>query len=157
MKKIALALVCAAAAACAGSTASKTADAKSLNLNEPQVRLVQLVGPADQQFPQGEIEVKYSLGVGNVTGEPIKLRRLQLETVGTGGPYVLKKDTYYFDVDVPAGEAKEVEVWAKAYGTGTAYSLDARAPVTVRAIAYFESARGNFRKVFTQNFTQGGR
>lgn len=157
MKQFALAFACIAAAACASSgPAGSTPDARALNIAEPQFRIVQMVGPADQQFPQGEMEVKYGVGVGNQSEEPIKLRRIQLETVGEGGPYVLKKETYYFSLEVPAKTTKETTFWAKAYGTGTAYSLDARAPVGVRCLAYFETSRGVFRKVIVQNFTQGG-
>ena len=53
------------------------------------VELVQLVGPAELNYPRGTIEVQFGLRITNQSGEAIKLRQIQMTPVGLGGAYRL--------------------------------------------------------------------
>lgn len=144
-----------ALAACATSS-PEVPTASELKLIEPQVKFVQLVGPADLQYPQGEIEVKYGLRIVNRSAETLTLRRIRVEPVNIGGPYIVRRNSYFFQTSVPGDQTTDVAFWAKAVAEGDAYALDARAPVAVRGVAYFDSPAGPFRVVFAGNFSQLG-
>lgn len=135
---------------------SSSPDAQKAKLLQPDVDLVQLVGPADLGYPPGSFDVQYGVRVQNPSSEPITLRRIAVETVGGGGPYALRRDTYYFKEVVAGQNKKDLNFWAHAFALGNAGSADAQAFVTIRAIAYFDTPTGMFRKVVMKNFNQMG-
>ena len=154
MKRLAAVILCSLTAfACASSGSDDDAHPKSL---QPEVDLVQLVGPADLGYPPGNFDVKYGVRVENHFLEPITLRRIAVETVGGGGPYALRRDTYYFTQVVEPTNKKDLSFWAHAIALGDANSEDAQAFVTIRAIAYFDTPKGMIRKVVMKNFNQMG-
>lgn len=144
----ALAALCCVFLACASNNA---------NIIPPELTFVQLSGPAEQNYPQGDFEVQYGLRIANRSSEPITLRRVQLQTVGLGGPYRLQARSYEFQREVKPEQFEDVTFWAKAVSTGDAFANDANAPVNVRATAYFDSPAGGFRRVFTAMLDQRGR
>lgn len=148
MKRAALLLTCLALASCAGTQA---------NIIQPDVDLVQLIGPADQNYPEGSMEVQFALRVKNNSAEPIELRQVQMIPVGEGGPYRLVTRTYYMNVPVAPNATVEHPFWARAYASGDPHSVDANAPVNVRAIAQFTSPAGRFQKILMRTFGQRGR
>lgn len=155
MKQIVVALACVALMSCASSSPSAgTANAK---IPQPEFAFVQLVGPQEQNWPQGDMEVQYGVRIQNRANESIRLKQIELTPVGSEGPYVVLKNRYFFDHEISAANAKEFSFWAKAYSDGRRYSIDAQAPISVRAIAYFDSASGPFRKVFTAHLSQSAR
>lgn len=123
---------------------------------QPELEFVQLVGPEELNFQQGDIEIQYGLRIANRSSETISLQQIQLASVGAGGPYQLRRETYFFKRDVPPGQFTDVAFWAKAISTGDFASLDANAPVTVRGTAIFSSPVGDFRQVFVKVLNQGG-
>lgn len=149
MKRLLLVLSFVVPAACAGAPQARIA--------EPEVDLVQLVGPADLNYPQGDIEVQFGLRVLNRSGETIRLRQVEMSPVGSGGPYRVWRRMYYFNQEIGPNETRDVSFWARASAEGNAGALDATAPVSVRAIARFESAEGSVRKILTRTFGQQGR
>jgi hypothetical protein len=149
MKQLIVIALCAAAAACGSNP-------KHVTLLEPEVELYQLVGPADQNYPRGRIEVQYGLRVANRSEQPLTLRRVALSPVGSGGPYRVRTQTYFFNKEIRPGQYEDVGFWAQADATGDAFSVDANAPITVRAIAYFGSPAGNTRKILMKTFSQHG-
>jgi hypothetical protein len=149
MKYLMLVATCVAALGC-GSNANK------VKLIEPEVELYQLVGPADLNYPRGQIEVQLGLRVANRSELPIKLRRVAISPVGGGGPYRVRTQSYFFNREIPPGRYEDIAFWARANATGDAFSIDANAPITLRAIAYFDSPAGATRKVLLKTFTQFG-
>jgi len=142
---IAVAAACCVSLACAGT------DAK---IPPPQIDFVQIAGPAEQSYVQGDFEVQYGIRIANRAPVPITLRNIQVQSVGLGGPYRLRPATYYFQREIQPEKYEDVTFWAKAVSTGDAMSDDATAPITIRATAFFESPSGAFRRVFTKILTQ---
>ena len=123
---------------------------------QPELDIVQIMGPQELNYQQGQIEIQYGLRIANRSSEPISLRQLLLESVGSGGPYRLRRETYFLQREVPPNQFVDVVFWAKAYSNGDFASIDATAPVTIRGTAYFQSASGDFRQVFVKLLTQMG-
>jgi hypothetical protein len=146
MKTLSAALACLAILGCASDRGAK--------LLEPELALVQIVGPAEAMYPSGRFEVQYGLRIGNRSGEAITLRRVQLETIGAGGPYRIPRDQYYVQQTIEPSRFADVTFWVHAVATGSRYSIDAQAPVTIRGTAYFDAPSGSFRKVFVVNLSQ---
>ena len=130
------------------------ATAKAPPMLQPRVDLVQLVGPQELNFEQGEIEMKYALRVTNPGAHAITLRQIQIMTVGSDGSYVVPQSSYFFRESVAAGTERAIVFHAKALSQGNRYRIDAESPVSVRVISYFEAPTGNFRKSFIKNLSQ---
>ena len=147
MKALAAAVIALTLLGCTGN---------KVKIIPPDLEIVQLSGPGDQNYPAGEIEVQYGVRIANRSSEPIVLKQIQLTGIGQGGPYRLKSETYFFNRSIKPDGFEDVAFWAKAVATGDAFSIDAQAPVNVRGIAFFNSPSGSFRKVFTKTFNQSG-
>ena len=132
--------------ACATTPSAKNAST--------EVELVQLLGPADLNYPRGSIEVQFGLRITNQSGDAIKLRQIQVMPVGVGGAYRVVTRTYYFKEDVAPNSSRDVSWWARAVAVGDPNALDANAPISLRAVALFESPEGHFRKIMMPTFRQ---
>jgi hypothetical protein len=148
MKRLVLLAVSVAILACSSGP--------KVHIIRPELRFEQLQGPADLNYPDGEFEVQYGLRVANKSDETITLRQIRLEPVGRGGPYVIRADTYYMTKTVGPDQYADITFWARADSTGDRHSADATAPVTVRAIALFDAASGDFREVMMKVLQQYG-
>jgi hypothetical protein len=146
MKRILALLLGLMVVGCASGTKAK--------LIQPEVELVQITGPADTLYQGGNIEVQYGLRVANRSAEPITLQRVLIETIGSGGPYRVPRDYYYIRHVVEPGKFGDVTFWVRAESTGSRFSIDAQAPITVRGTAYFSSPLGSLRKVFVTSLGQ---
>jgi hypothetical protein len=144
MRMLALILVALTAASCSSS-------ANTAKIVQPELELDQVVGPEQLNFPSGPIDLRYDLHIDNRSTEPITLRRVELMTV-TGGAYSLIRDFHTFNDTIAPGARGVVTVWAKGYGSGR--TSRENEPVTVRAIAHFDSPVGAFRNIFIQRFDQ---
>ena len=132
--------------ACGTTQSAKTASTR--------VELVQLVGPAELNYPRGAIEVQFGLKITNQSAGAITLRQVQMTPVGLGGSYRLATATYHFKEDVAPNSSRDVSWWARAAAEGDRNAVDANAPISVRAIAVFESTGGHFRKIVMATFRQ---
>jgi hypothetical protein len=148
MKRLALLACAVLAAACSSGP--------KVNIIQPELQMYQLVGPADLNYPSGAIEVQFGLRIANKSGETIKLRKIDLTPVGLGGPYTVRRRGYFFNEEVPPGGSKEVSFWVRADAEGDANANDANAPVSLRAVALFESPAGSFRSILMKTFNQRG-
>jgi hypothetical protein len=146
-----LALACLAALACASHDVSGQHTTK---VAPPELELTQLSGPADQNFPPGLFQVRYAVAIENHSGQPLTLTRLELQPMGGGGPYRLRRDLYAFHAEIAPGATHQFTFLANAYSTGTYNSVDAYAPVSVRGVATFESPAGPVRKIFVKVLPQ---
>jgi hypothetical protein len=128
----------------------------SVKIIPPDLEIVQLVGPAELNYPTGPIDVQYGVRIANRSSEPITLRQIQLQQVSAGGPYRVRSETYFFNKPIAPGAFEELTFWAHADARGGAFATDAQAPVNVRGVAFFESKAGSFRKIFLKTFDQMG-
>lgn len=140
-----------ASLACCGFLACASNDAK---IAPPQLDFVQLSGPAEENYAQGNIEVHYGVRIANRADVPITLRNIEVQTVGLGGSYRLRPATYYFERVIAPEKVEDVLFWAKAVSQGDRMSADASAPITVRVTAIFDSPAGGFRRVFSKMLAQ---
>jgi hypothetical protein len=154
MKRLPLLACALLAAAC--STAPKSDAPAATNVLQPEIQMIQLVGPADLNYPSGLIEVQFGLRIANNSSEAIRLRQVEMTPVGFGGPYRVRRRAYFFNEEVAANGSKDVTFWARADAEGDAYAGDAHAPVSLRAVAMFETPNGSFRKILTKTFNQRG-
>src|SRR5215212_3902258 len=81
-------------------------------ITAPNVTFIQLVGPADQAFPSGIIQVQFGMRVENRDDDAITLRSIELSPIGTTGPYVLNRDTFFFGKKIAASQTGDVIWWA---------------------------------------------
>jgi len=142
MKRAAFLLLAFAIFACA-SDANKKNDRVHLNLQ-------QIVGASTVQST-GRFDVQFGLTVENPTNEVVTLKYVELTQIGTGS-YQIRRDAtgsdrYPFDVKILPAETKQVTFWVHAYQRTLPGTFGASEPVTVRAIAYFDSASGAFHQV----------
>jgi len=157
MKYAVVVLATALAAGCTSSPMSPAAaTTPNAKITPPEILFIQIVGPADQNFPSGSIQVQYGMRVQNRDNGAITLRSIELSSVGTSGPYVLKRDTFFFRKKIDAATSGDVTWWATAIARGNPFALDAQAPVSVRATVFFETDQGSFRKVLFRDFSQSG-
>jgi len=156
MKYAVVVLVAAFVLGCASSPQQPADTALKGSVTAPEVIFIQLVGPADQSFPSGLIQVQYGMRVENRDDDMITLRSIELSPVGTSGPYAIQRDTFFFGKKIAAAQSGDVIWWANAVARGNPFALDASAPVSVRATLFFESPHGTFRKVIFRDFSQNG-
>ena len=149
MKRLLLLLLLVALlfAGCASSKQPRT------KIPEPGLGIEQVVGPADLGYPYGPIEVKYNFAVQNNAAEPITLIRVDIQSINpAGGAYTLRRDFHNFRQTIQPNSVGVVSFWAKAFSWGR--GLRESEPVSVRGVAYFESATGTFQKVFIRELSQ---
>ena len=148
MTRFSLLLIAAAVfASCASSSGSKA------KVPEPGIGIEQTVGPEQLGYPYGPIEVKYDLGVQNNAAETITLIRIDIQSINpAGGAYSLRHSFYNFKQAIPPNSIGVVSFWAKAFSWGR--GMRESEPVSVRGVAYFESASGTFQKVFIRELSQ---
>ena len=149
-------LIAAALVLAACSSSAPTAPQQKANVPDPDFEIRQIVGPAEQNYEEGPIEVKFRLDIGNRADVPITLARVEIITVNPpGGAYSLDTShrSYYFRKTIEPHQTANIEFWAKAIG----YGRDNRRqnePVTVRGTLYFESTNGYLRHVFVKELGQ---
>jgi hypothetical protein len=148
-------LAAAALAAVACSSSGPATPKQKAEIPQPDFEIRQLVGPAELDYEEGPIEVKYRLDIGNRADLPITLSRLEIGTVNPeGGAYTLdsRRRAYYFHKTINAHEHAAIDFWAKAYSYGR--SSRENEPVTVRGTLYFQTPNGYYNQVFVKEIGQ---
>lgn len=113
----------------------------------------QLHGPAQENYPEGNIEIEYEIGIGNRSDIPMTLKRIAIRSVNpAGGAYSLVPRSYYFNKTIPPHGEDTVQFWAKGYFFGR--GPRETEPVTVQGTAYFDTPSGYYDKVFVADITQ---
>lgn len=134
-------------AACASTKSNQP------KIPEPGIGIEQVVGPAELGYPYGPMEIKYNFAVQNNAAIPITLVRIDLQSQGVpGGSYTLRRNFYNFHQEIPPNSVGVVTFWAKAMGWGP--GMRDTEPVTVRGVAYFDTAKGATQKVFIRDLSQ---
>lgn len=127
-----------------------------VQIQSPDVAIRQVVGPADQGFPTGAIQVKYELVVANRSSEPLTLTRAEIESIGTGA-YTLIRDTLRFKQTIAPLSTGGVQFWARAFSRVGGSRAGIGEPVTFRGVLYFDTPVGEVHKVIMTNLPQGQR
>src|SRR5258708_4754732 len=123
---------------------------------EPDVTLIQLSRVAEgTQYDTGPISAQYAVVVKNTMTEPLKLRHVNMQSIG-GGSYTLPSYSQGFNESILPGETKQVSFWAPAYVSMQTVA-GANGPVTLRATLEFEAASREFQKVVIDNGGPAGR
>jgi hypothetical protein len=150
-----VALASALLLSCASSTSSPDDGTRSnAAIPEPEITFVQLVGPDELNWPEGEIELQYGMRIENRADHAITLKHVQMDPMGTEGAYTVYRRRYTVPKAIGPNGIEEVTFWAKAYSNGRRLGLSARSPITVRTTAFFDSPEGPFRKVVVTNLSQ---
>lgn len=124
-----------------------------VTIPEPDLEIRQIVGPREQNFPEGDMEVKLELRIGNRSKVPITLRRIEIQTVNPqGGAYTLNPRAYYFKRTFQPSETGTAPFWVHAVGYGR--SMRDSEPVTIRGVIDFETPGGHYNQIFVRELSQ---
>lgn len=135
------------------SSGTAAPKAVKVRIAEPDLEIRQLVGPRDQNFPEGDMEVKLALRIGNRAEVPITLRRIEIQTVNPeGGAFSLTRASYYFKKTIEPNATGEAPFWARAVGYGR--STRDTEPVTIRGVIDYETPGGHYNQVFVRELSQ---
>lgn len=137
-----------------GGSPSRTAvPSVRVTIPEPELEIHQVVGPRQQNFLEGEMEVKLELRIGNRASVPITLRRIEIQTVNPeGGAYTLNRAAYYFKLAIQPSEAGVAPFWARAVGYGR--GMRDSEPVTIRGVIDYETPGGHYNQIFVRELSQ---
>lgn len=112
---------------------------------DPEISLEQLSSaPATVEHMTGGIPVQFRLSVTNTAAFPITLRRLDVQSLGSGG-YNVSPTSLPFNVVIPPGGTGSVEFWVPAYATTSVAGVNGA--VAVRLMSQFDSPSGVFQNV----------
>jgi len=135
--------------ACASSSPSKPA------APEPELLIQQISNiPEAARYVTGRISVQYAVAVKNVTPAALQLKRIDVQSIGYGA-YTLAPTSLPFDVAIAPGETRVVQFWGAAF-IDTSTIMGANGPVTLRAVAQFDSANGPVRTTVVQQVHETG-
>ena len=118
---------------------------------EVDLKIEQLPDDGFAVEKQGAVSVAYQMSVRNRSQDSITLRKVEMQILGSG-PYTLRK--------VPAEMNETIEPGQEAVISFTMWSDPreqrsmARQTIWVNGAASFDSAKGSFRKEFTQSFRE---
>jgi hypothetical protein len=130
--------------ACASST-----DSTGPNLN---IHLEQATALADMFYFRGPINLQYRLTISNPTSTPVTLRRLDLRSLGPGAYSIRTGSTPITQRIAPNGTSS---IALSAWGYASGGYLRSEEPVTIRGVAYFETADGHsFVRQFMETFRE---
>jgi len=115
------------------------------------INLTQITTTPDIFYFRGPVNIQYQLSVTNPTDQPLKLSRLQIESIGPGA-YSIHSTSTPMNLKLAPNETRTmtISVWGRARGG----FLSADEPVTIHGTAYFNGASGSFVRMFNENFMQ---
>lgn len=135
-------------ASCSVQQASKA------NLPEPTIELNQVSRVQDPTHDMtGPLSIQFEVTVTNNAGEPIELRRVDLQSVGFGSYNV--SATHPFAVTIAPGATQSATFWA-AGSIQTSSMNGANGPVTLRASLQFQTAGGPFQSTVIRSVNRQG-
>ena len=145
---LAVALIVAMAGCASGKSDSGIGNAK-VKLIEPEIAFTQTnyLPPVAKDIT-GLVPVHYAVRVANKSGEPITLTRVDVQSLGAGA-YSLASQSRPFKTKIAPDHFEIVDFWVTGYiGDVTVYG--ANGPVTLRAVAHFDSPVGQFDSIVVQ-------
>lgn len=97
---------------------------------------------------QGGLPVNYRLDITNPLDEPVTLRSIEIETVGTSGSYSLKRVKHSFEEMIPAGGNTSIELRAWVQPLQESTTGDVKSPVMLRGTAKFDATGRTLQSSF---------
>ena len=117
----------------------------------PEIEIDQVVGPGDEGYPRGVIEVQFAMKISNRSTQPVTLRRIEIQSLGGGG-YILRHETQTFHTTVEPNHFDTIKFWVRALAKGD--TAAANEPVTIRGVAQFDTPSGSTQQFFHKNISQ---
>jgi hypothetical protein len=145
MRNAALLLFAIALVSCSSSSTPKA------HIIQPEVDLLQVVGPAELNYPNGGADLRFDVEITNRAGEPITLKRVELSTLSDGA-YILRREFRTYDETIAPGRTATVTMWAKALIRGG--TIREQEPVRIRGVLHFDSPAGPFHSLVMREFRQ---
>ena len=146
MRRILFSAALVLAAACASSN--------DVQILKPEIELLQLNAPVDVGYATGPTQIQFETRIANRSQEPITLKRIEIQSVGSGS-YVLRKEFFTYNEPIAPQQAASVKFWAHGYGFATDRGrTPSSEPVNVRSILYFDSPAGSFHQIVTRYINQ---
>jgi hypothetical protein len=122
---------------------------------EPEIEIIQLsTVPEVARHETGGIPVKFQMRVENKANQAITLKRVDIQSVGSGA-YDLGPASRPFQQVIPPDGSAVVEFFMPANVSDVTVS-GANGPVTLRATARFDSAVGQFQHTWVQQVHEFG-
>lgn len=123
---------------------------QSVAPSSPTVTIHQIAAVAPIRMPAAGagLPVDYQLEISNPFDGDITLTSVELETVGSSGAYFMKRVRHMFSQKIAphATEAIAIRAWVQTLQETDAGAVST--PVTLRGVAYFNSASGPKRTAF---------
>jgi hypothetical protein len=125
--------------ACA-STASNNA---KVNIPDPGIEVEQISStPAVAEHVTGGVPINLAMAVTNHATIPITLKRVNVQSIGTGGYNVPSTSRPFKDIVIQPGATEQVQFWVGAYADTSVAGVNGA--VALRVIAQFDSSLGAF-------------
>jgi hypothetical protein len=127
---------------------------KDIGILKPEIELLQLQAPVDVGYATGPTQIQFGARIANRSGEPITLKRIEIQTVGSGS-YVMRKQWFSYNEKIDPEHFSTVTFWARGYGFATDRGrTPSSEPVNIRGILYFETPVGPFHQIVTRYISQ---
>ena len=137
------------AAGCTSMKSDSGLGNATVKLSSPEIYLEQLSSvPPSARHVEGGLPVQYKLRVANKSAEKITLKRITLQSMGTGA-YDVAPTSRPFSTVIQPDQFEEVQFWIPA-NVSDASVVGANGPVTLRATLQFDSPVGQFQEVVVQ-------
>lgn len=125
-------------AACGSSSNNLKVD-----IQEPEVQVVQLSAqPSVAEHVTGGVPIDFGVAITNHADIPITLKRINIQSMGSGG-YNVPPTSRPFDKVIAPGATEQVEFWVGANAPPSVAGVNGA--VAIRAIAQFDSPKGAFQ------------
>ncbi|MEO6487400.1 MAG: hypothetical protein ABIO78_05575 [Thermoanaerobaculia bacterium] len=148
-KSLVLIIAVLLAGGCASMKSDSGLGSAKVSLTRPDVQLSQLsTVPAAARHVEGGLPIQYRLRIGNRSGEPITLKSVTLQSMGSGA-YDVPTTSRPFTKLIPPDQFEIVEFWVPA-NVSNSTIMGANGPVTLRATLQFDSPVGQFQEVVVQ-------
>ncbi|HEV7243215.1 MAG TPA: hypothetical protein VGQ36_28570 [Thermoanaerobaculia bacterium] len=144
MKRQSIALLLALGLSASCATQRPDGPERAPRVKIEQVGDVLVMGVA----PSGGIPMEYRLTIENPFDHEVKLRSVEIETVGQSGGYSMNRVRHPFDETIAARASHELSfrAWIRVLTEGETRSVDH--PVMLRGTARFDSSSGGMTRNF---------
>lgn len=134
------------AAGCASNASMASSSVPGL-----EIHLAQANAPTNMYYFRGPVNVQYQLQITNPTSQTLKLRQINLQTMGAGA-YRLRTGDSPMNYTIPPNSTITLPLSAWAYASGG--FLQSGEPVSIRGLAYIDWPNGSFVRQFTEYIPQ---
>ena len=91
---------------------------KDVQILKPEINLLQLNAPVDVGYATGPTQIQFEARIANRSQEPITLKRIEIQSVGSGS-YILRKEFFTYNESIAPEHFASVKFWAHGYGFAT--------------------------------------